>query len=87
MHQSVDQLQQDVQREVETWLREAGRTAELSFLYGIPEHEIVDLAGQIGAEIVALGARPEIGPHRFGHVSRFIIDHAPCSVLVIAPGT
>jgi nucleotide-binding universal stress UspA family protein len=83
MHQSVEQLQQDVQREVEAWLHEAGRTAGLSFLYGIPEHEIVDLASQIGAEIVVVGARPETGPHRFGHVSRFVVDHASCSVLVI----
>jgi nucleotide-binding universal stress UspA family protein len=84
MHQSTDQLQQDVQHEIESWLREAGRTAELSFLYGIPEQEIVGLASQIDAEIVAIGARPAIGPDRFGHVSRFIIDHATCSVLVIA---
>jgi nucleotide-binding universal stress UspA family protein len=84
MHQSTDQLQQDVQHEIESWLREAGRTAELSFLYGIPEQEIVGLASQIDAEIVAIGARPDIGPDRFGHVSRFIIDHATCSVLVIA---
>jgi nucleotide-binding universal stress UspA family protein len=84
MHQSVDQLQHDVQEEVERWLQEHGRGATLSFLYGVPETEIVELARQSGAEIVVLGARPEVGPHRFGHVSRFVIDHAPCSVLVIA---
>jgi nucleotide-binding universal stress UspA family protein len=87
IHQSVDQLQQEVQHEVETWLRGTGRSAELSFLYGIPEHAIVDLASQIGAESVVVGARPEVGPDRVGHVSRFVIDHAPCSVLVIASGS
>jgi nucleotide-binding universal stress UspA family protein len=84
MHQSVDQLQHDVQEEVERWLQEHERGASLSFLYGVPETEIVELARQSGAEIVVLGARPEVGPHRFGHISRFVIDHAPCSVLVIA---
>lgn len=85
IHRSVDQLQQDVQHDVEAWLQRAGRTAELAFRYGVPEHEIVALATDLPAEIVILGARPETGPHRFGPVSRFVIDHAPCSVLVISP--
>ncbi len=85
IHQSVEQLQHDVQQEVETWLRDTGRTAERSVLYGVPEQEIVELANRIGAELVVVGARAETGPHRFGHVSRFVVDHVLCSVLVIAP--
>jgi nucleotide-binding universal stress UspA family protein len=85
IHRSVELLQHDVQTEVEEWLAENGRTAELAFLYGVPEHEILALAEEVDAEIVVIGSRPEIGPHRFGHVSRFVIDHVPCSVLVIAP--
>lgn len=84
MQRSVDQLQQDVQQEVEAWLWGTGRTAELAFLYGVPEHEIVALAGERGVEIVVVGSRAEIGPHRFSHVSRFVVDHVPCSVLVVA---
>jgi nucleotide-binding universal stress UspA family protein len=85
IQRSVEQLQRDVQYDVEVWLHETGRTAELAFLYGVPEHEIVALASELPAEVVVVGARPEIVPHRFGHVSRFVIDHVPCSVLVIAP--
>lgn len=85
IQQSIDQLQHDIQQEVETWLRDTGRTAELSFLYGIPEQEILALANRIDTEIVVIGARAETGPHRFGPVSRFVIDHVPCSVLVISP--
>ena len=85
IQRSVDQLQSDVQFDIEVWLHETDRTAELAFLYGVPEHEIVALATELPAEIVVVGARSEIGPHRFGHVSRFVIDHVPCSALVIAP--
>ncbi len=82
---SADQLQQDVRQDVEAWLRDTGRFAELALLYGVPEQEIVTLARERGVDIVAVGSRPEVGPHRFSHVSRFVIDHVPCSVLVIAP--
>ncbi len=85
MQRSSCQLQQDVRQEIDEWLRRAGRTAEICLARGVPEQEIVDLASRIDAEIVVVGARAEIGPHRFGHVSRFVIDHVPCSVLVVAP--
>jgi nucleotide-binding universal stress UspA family protein len=85
IHRSVDQLQRDVQSDVEAWLTERGREADLAFRYGIPEQEIIALIEQLSADLVAIGARPEAGPHRFSHVSRFIVDHAPCSVLVLSP--
>ena len=85
IQRSVEQLQSDVQFDVDAWLQTTDRIADLAFLYGVPEHEIVELANELPAEIVVVGARSEIGPHRFGHVSRFVIDHVPCSVLVIAP--
>ncbi len=85
IQRSVASLQRDVQADVDTWLADRNRDADLAFLYGVPEHEIVALATELPAEIVVIGARPEIGPHRFSHVSRFVIDHVPCSVLVIAP--
>lgn len=85
VHRSVDQLQRDVRADLEAWLTTRNRDAELAFLYGVPEQEIVDLAAELDVDIVVVGARAEIGPHRFSRVSRFVVDHAPCSVLVIAP--
>jgi len=62
-------------------------------LRGRPEREIVAHAAKIGAAMVAVGARPHesptpAGPHSLGHVARFVVDHAPCPVLLVrvAPG-
>jgi nucleotide-binding universal stress UspA family protein len=55
---------------------------------GRPEREIVARAAEIGASLVVICARAHtgqatIGPASVGHVARFVVDHAPCPVLVI----
>ncbi len=55
---------------------------------GRPEHEIVAAAAEADARLVVVAARPEVetarpGPHSVGHVARFVIDHAPCPVLLV----
>lgn len=60
---------------------------------GRPEREIVNAAAEWGADLVMIGARteysprPAIGPKSVGHVARFVLDHAPCPVLLIRPLT
>ena len=55
---------------------------------GRPEHVIVELARESAVDAIALLARenphghPLQGPPSVGHTARFIIDHAPCDVLV-----
>jgi nucleotide-binding universal stress UspA family protein len=70
--------------------RAAGFVGDLQTraLHGRPEREIVHLLGEEGADAVALFPRPPArqhgsGPHSVGHVARFIIDHAPCDVLLL----
>jgi nucleotide-binding universal stress UspA family protein len=60
---------------------------------GRPERSIVEHAAEAGASLVIVGCRPgELStppaPHSLGHVARFVIDHAPCPVLLVrlAPG-
>ena len=60
-------------------------------LRGRPEREIVAHAPKIGAAMLAVGARAHespttVGPHSFGHVARYVVDHAPCPVLLIRIG-
>ena len=60
-------------------------------LRGRPEREIVAHAAKIGAAMLAVGARPHespttVGPHSLGHVARYVVDHAPCPVLLIRIG-
>jgi nucleotide-binding universal stress UspA family protein len=59
-------------------------------LHGRPEREIVQALSILGADVVALYPRPlerrqPPGPHSIGHVARFIVDHAPCDVLLLIP--
>jgi nucleotide-binding universal stress UspA family protein len=56
---------------------------------GRPEREIVNVAAEWQADLVIVCSRPEyhgkpaIGPRSVGHVARFVLDHAPCPVLLI----
>ncbi len=56
---------------------------------GNPEQNIVALARELHVNLVAIRAReyldgfPRIGPPSVGHTARFVIDHAPCPVLLL----
>ncbi len=58
-------------------------------LHGRPEQEIIRAANERRASLIVVGARyrgaghPLIGPESVGHVARFILDHAPCDVLLL----
>lgn len=74
--------------------RAAGFAGDLQTraLHGRPEREIVRLLAEENADAVALFPRPpsrqqESGPHSVGHVARYIVDHAPCDVLLLRGGS
>jgi nucleotide-binding universal stress UspA family protein len=56
---------------------------------GRPGHEIVNVAAEWQADVVFICARAQyggkaiIGPKSVGHVARFVLDHAPCPVLLV----
>jgi len=58
---------------------------------GRPEREIVNCAAEWQADLIIIcpraeyGGKPEIGPKSVGHVARFVLDHAPCPVLLVRP--
>lgn len=58
---------------------------------GRPEREIVNTAAAWQADLVLIcprsiyGDKPEIGPKSIGHIARFVLDHAPCAVLLVRP--
>jgi nucleotide-binding universal stress UspA family protein len=55
---------------------------------GRPEREIVNAAAAWDADLILIcprsvyGKEPAIGPKSVGHVARFVLDHAPCPVLL-----
>lgn len=54
---------------------------------GEPGREICAVAAAVGAGLVVLAAsrrhRPFAGPGSVGHTARFVLDHAPCPVLLL----
>ena len=65
-----------------------GRPATRSERVGRPEREVVAAAGEAGMLILARdGDRSRLGPKSLGRAGRFIVDHAPCPVLLVWPGS
>ncbi|MFT2816693.1 universal stress protein [Leifsonia sp. A12D58] len=55
-------------------------------LHGRVEREVVQAAD--GAELLICvrdGDRSRLGPHSLGPATRFVVDHAPCPVLLVWP--
>ena len=65
--------------------------AEVLQRKGRPEREIVNCAAEWQADVILIlpranyGGRPAIGPKSVGHAARFVLDHAPCPVLLARP--
>ncbi|QBD77965.1 hypothetical protein EPA93_18975 [Ktedonosporobacter rubrisoli] len=57
---------------------------------GRAEREIVNCAAEWQADLIVIGSRSPsygvaIGPRSVGHIARFVLDHAPCPVLLLRP--
>ncbi|WP_433306368.1 universal stress protein [Actinoplanes sp. CA-030573] len=63
-----------------------GRPATRLALRGRVEREVVGACADAGLLVLARdGDHTRLGPHSIGHHARFVIDHAPCRVLLIWP--
>ncbi len=57
---------------------------ETRLLQGSPKHEIRRLLDDEGADLLVVFVQShEVGPKSIGKEARFLIDHAPCPVLVV----
>lgn len=65
-----------------------GRPAALVERHGRVEREVVAAAEGADLLIVARdGDRSRLGPRSLGPATRFVVDHAPCPVLLVWPGS
>jgi nucleotide-binding universal stress UspA family protein len=65
---------------------ELDRPATTLNRHGRPEDEVIAAAADAGLLIAARdGDRTRLGPKSLGHATRFIVDHAPCPVLLVWP--
>ena len=63
-----------------------GRTAELQTRRGRVEREVVAAAQDADVLVLARdGGHDRLGPRSLGPHARFVVDHAPCQVLLIWP--
>ena len=90
------QMEDAEQESAETILAEAQASAQqlglqslVRIAHGTPERVLLDIAKETGAALVAICARelldgrPPLGPASVGHTARFVLDHAPCPVLLL----
>jgi nucleotide-binding universal stress UspA family protein len=91
-----EQMQQAEQAASQDILNEGQRFipgSELLSREGRPEREIVNCAVEWNADLIVLCPRSPggnalpPGPRSVGHVARFVLDHAPCPVLLVRPMT
>jgi nucleotide-binding universal stress UspA family protein len=65
-----------------------GRKATVAARRGHVEHVVVEAAGDADLLVLARdGDRTRLGPRTLGPAARFVVDHAPCRVLLVWPGT
>lgn len=63
-----------------------GREARTEARRGRVEREVVAAAEGMDVLVLARdGDRSRLGPHSLGPAARFVVDHAPCGVLLVWP--
>lgn len=89
-----EQMQQAEEATAQEILTEGGHYlpgAEQLWRIGRPEREIVNCAAEWASNLLVIcsraryNQRADIGPKSVGHVARFVLDHAPCPVLLVRP--
>ena len=85
---ALDDLAEDhARRLLEAAARRLGRPCRVVGRRGRAASEVVRAA--VGAELLVLardGERDRPGPASLGQDARFVVDHAPCPVLLVWPG-
>ncbi|MFT0848640.1 universal stress protein [Actinomycetaceae bacterium L2_0104] len=87
-HQYYDKLSEDAAQDLlEQAKRALGRECDTHLLVGRTERVITEACDDADLLLLARdGDRSRLGPHSIGRHTRFVIDHAPCTVAVLWPG-
>ena len=70
-------------------LRAAGVNADTAVRGGDPAHQLIEAAIEAGADLIVTGSRGATGLGRLllGSVARGVLQHAPCSVMIVRRAT
>jgi nucleotide-binding universal stress UspA family protein len=63
-----------------------GGTARTEVLRGRPERAVVEACAGAGLLVLARDGEARLGPKSLGRHARFVVDHAPCEVLLVWDG-
>ncbi|AZK92885.1 MULTISPECIES: universal stress protein [Streptomyces] len=83
----IDRLAADLSRELlDAAAARLGRPCERRSVTGRPERTVTDAAAEADLLVCARdGDRSRPGPHSLAPATRFVVDHAPCPVLLVWP--
>jgi nucleotide-binding universal stress UspA family protein len=86
LYDEIERESREVLRKVTWRAKVSGGTVSGSHLRlgGVAE-EIVELAGELGADLIVMGSRGHTGVRRAieGSISDLVVNHASCSVLTV----
>ncbi|MBW4465649.1 MAG: universal stress protein [Pegethrix bostrychoides GSE-TBD4-15B] len=80
---SLSQHHVDVMRSYWNKVKAAGSVADFRIPCGHPGAEICELALRWGAELILMGHRSSCPDVEFDSMSRYVLDHAPCPLLIL----
>lgn len=80
---AANELHARVRQQAGAWFAERQRDANFVLVEGRPEVEILRIAEQRGATLIALGDLTPPGPARLSPVVQHVVDHASCDVLLV----
>lgn len=91
VRRSEEQLHQLSEEAAQQMLDQAaerlGPPATVRLETGFPERIVTAVADEVDYLVIGRdGDRSRLGPHSLGKHTRFVVDHAPCRVLLISPG-
>jgi nucleotide-binding universal stress UspA family protein len=88
LYEQIEEQSRELLRKVSWRVKVVGGTVAGAHLrMGAVDLEIVDLAKELGADLIVMGCRGHRGIRRAieGSISDGVIRHAPCPVLVVRP--
>lgn len=79
-------LAQAAERMLDAGCGAAGPEPGRALRRGRPEREVVAACADFDLLVLARdGDRGRLGPRSLGHHTRFVVDHAPCQILLVRP--
>lgn len=86
--EGLDELRTRAKGRLDETLRESGLPGETALVPGSANDVIVRYAESVGAELVVVGTHGRSGFKRLmlGSTASWVVEHAPCSVLVVRLG-